>query len=813
MILPSLHPHEVERQAILERCGVLDTPPEPDFDGITSLAADICQTPIALVSLIDGQRQWFKSHHGLDATETPRDLAFCAHAILDRHQPLVVPDALADPRFADNPLVIGGPRVAFYVGFPLLLGTDQLPVGTLCVIDHQAKAISPQQLAHLRILARQVEVLLELRLRQNLVEERLIATQINEERLRAVFTAMNEGVVVQDRTGAITTWNPAAERILGLTGDQLQGLTSGDSRWRAVHSDGSPYPGEEHPGMVTLRTGKPVDGDVMGIHTADGKLRWILINTQPFGLVTNGRSDWVTATFTDITALRREEDDRRRAESQIALFFHLSLDLLCLASSTGRFQRLNPAWTNILGWTEAELLDRPFLDFVHSDDQATTVEAYRHLLSGGQVVQFENRYRCKDGSWRILAWNAVGVPESGVIVAVARDATREHQQRNLLHLAKEEAESASRAKSAFLATMSHEIRTPMNGVLGMAELLAGTTLDAGQQDMVETIRDSGQSLMTVINDILDWSKIQAGRLEVFSEQVPALASIETVVKALEPTALAKGLTLAPIVGQAQVKVQADPQRLRQVLTNLIGNAIKFTDRGGVFIQVDPAPGQDQIIAISIRDTGIGIPAEHLPRLFTRFTQVDESNTRQFTGTGLGLAISKQLTEAMGGWITVTSTPGQGSTFTVLLPKALAQVPEPVVPGKMIPAPMFRTKKNLNVLLVEDNPINQRIAQAFLRRMGHQVTLAVDGREALTCWRAGGQDLILMDVQMPGMDGLEATRTIRAEEQDGKLPRIPILALTASAMTEERQACYVAGMDEVVTKPVSFESLERALLDA
>ena len=803
MQAPADHPRESERLALLRACGVLDTSPEPDFDGLVDLASAIAGTPIALVSLVDESRQWFKARHGLDATETPRSVAFCAHAILDPEHVLVVPDARQDPRFHDNPLVTGGPEVTFYAGVPLKVGPEQLPVGTLCVIDQKPGNLTDSQRTQLQLLGRQVEMHLDLRRRQHGLEERLVTVRRNEERIQAIVSAMDEGLVVQDRTGAILSCNPAACRILQLSEDQLCGRSSLDPQWCAVRDDGSPFPGEEHPAMVTLRTGRALSGVIMGVGLQGGQRSWILINSQPVGTPdAQGLPDAAVTTFTDITRLRHEAEERRRAEGQVAHFFNLSLDMLCLADFQGRFTKLNPAWTQILGWTTDELCGVPFLEFVHPEDHASTLAVAEGLARGEATARFENRYRCKDGSWKVLQWTSIGVPHHNTIFALARDVTKDRQRESELVSARRNAEDADRAKSTFLATMSHEIRTPMNGVLGMAELLASTRLDDEQKDMLETIRRSGRSLLTIINDILDWSKIQAGRMELAIETVSLAPLLKEVLAALRPTAAGKGLRLECVQVDPHATVQADPLRLQQVLTNLIGNAIKFTDRGEVTVSTSYHGEQ---VRIHVQDSGIGIPAEHLPRLFTRFTQVDEANTRRFGGTGLGLAISLQLAEAMGGTVTVSSTVGSGSTFTVHLRAAETR------PVRSAPVAVGEPSvgRPLHLLMAEDNAVNRKVAQLMLARLGHQVVCVENGREALAA-DLTGIDAILMDVQMPEMDGLEATRQLRTREQATGRRRMPIIALTAAALQEEQAACLVAGMDQVMTKPLDMATLTRVL---
>jgi len=368
------------------------------------------------------------------------------------------------------------------------------------------------------------------------------------------------------------------------------------------------------------------------------------------------------------------------------------------------------------------------------------------------------------------------------------------------------ADVATRAKSEFLAVMSHEIRTPMNGILGMAHLLLDTPLSAGQRRQVETLRDSGQALLTILNDILDFSKMEAGRLELVAEDFDLERVVASVSSLMTPRAREKGLALeASVAGDVPTALRADAGRLRQVLLNLVGNAIKFTDAGEVRLDVtQDAPTDERVpLRIVVRDTGIGIPPEAQARLFQEFTQVDASATRRFSGTGLGLAICRRIVLAMGGEIGVESRPGAGATFTVTV--ALERARAPLAADADVAAPVITA---LRILLAEDHPVNREVALGLLKRHGHAVTVVTDGAAAVTAARDGGFDVILMDVHMPGMDGIEASRIVRGFP--GAAGRVPIVALSASVMKDETDLCFEAGMDEFLAKPIDPAALARVL---
>lgn len=508
-------------------------------------------------------------------------------------------------------------------------------------------------------------------------------------------------------------------------------------------------------------------------------------------------------------------DEARRAQ-RLALTAQYANDSVIFTDPDGRIEWVNAAFTRTTGYGYDEVVGHLPGEVLNSP--STSLEALRELAEARaqcRPCRLEIENTTKDGRliWMEISMAPVLRPDGSpdVFIAVERDITEAKAHEAELAAARTAAEAAAQAKSAFLATMSHEIRTPLNGVIGVAELLEETRLDRQQRQYVTTIVESGRALLTIINDVLDLSKLQAGRVELQSDAFLLTDCLTGVARLLQPSAQKKGLALTVDCPADLPAHLGDAGRLRQVLLNLVGNAVKFTPAGRVSLsaRASPVPGGDRI-EIAVADTGIGIAPDRLGQVFDSFTQADASISRRFGGTGLGLTISRRIVQEMGGDITVSSQQGVGSVFTANF--TLARAGDVAVAAPSPPPVAEAPRTRLKLLVAEDNRTNLLIARKLLETRVESLAEAANGRIAVEMYRTRLPDLVLMDVSMPEMDGLDAARAIRAHEAAAGLPRCPIHALTAYSAEAEREACLAAGIDGVLTKPLDRAALF-ALIDA
>lgn len=499
--------------------------------------------------------------------------------------------------------------------------------------------------------------------------------------------------------------------------------------------------------------------------------------------------------------------DQQAEAKKLALVARHANDSILLVDHEGKVQWANGAFTRITGYRTDEVLGLDpgkLLNHPETDPAAVREINEGRRMSRPFRIEILNRHKDGRGIW--LETNQVPIldREGGATsyIAIERDITAAKENAQHLEEARQAAEESGRAKSDFLATMSHEIRTPMNGVIGMAQLLEDTKLDVEQRLYIETILGSARTLLALINDILDLSKLDAGQILLNPSDFDLHLCFEEVIRLLEAQAELKGLELIfEMEPDVPRFLHGDDHRLRQILINLVGNAIKFTEKGRVKISLEAEPLGTGAVSLTCRvaDTGIGIATDMLTGIFERFSQADAAISRRFGGSGLGLAISRRLAETMGGRITVSSQLGEGSCFTVLLPfEKAAEAPATASSESSLQQTHVSELEGLRILVAEDNKVNQLLVQKFLKNATVELEFAKDGAEAVDKAKAFEPDVILMDISMPVMDGLEATQIIRASGS----PQPVIIALTANAFDTDREACLSAGMDEFVTKPIN-----------
>jgi len=658
----------------------------------------------------------------------------------------------------------------------------------------------------------------------------LIGTELKAGALQsAIFNSANFSSIATDAKGVIQIFNVGAERMLGYTAAEVMNkITPADisdpqevvARANALSIElGTPItPGFE---ALVFKASRGIEDIYELTYIRKDGSRFPAVVSVTALRDAEGVIIGYLLIGTDNTARQQIEAERKKLDQRLRdqQFYTRSLiesntDALMTTDPSGVITDVNKQMEALTGCTRDELIGAPFKTFFTDPERA---EAGIHrVLSEKKIADYELTARARDGKMTVVSYNANTFYDrdrtlQGVFAA-ARDVTERKRVELELKHAKASAESASRTKSEFLASMSHEIRTPMNAIMGIADLLAKTELSLEQDKYVQIFRRAGDNLLNLINDILDLSKVEASQLELEQTCFSLPDLLEKVTEMVEGRAREKSLALVfEVAANVPVSLVGDPTRLRQVLLNLMGNAIKFTEEGEVSLRVTSELDSTVPTALhfTVSDTGVGIPPGQLDRIFERFTQADSSTTRRFGGSGLGLTISKRLVELMGGSIFCESTVGAGSVFSFVVPFEMwvgSQAPVEVSNGTGFDRPL----PALNILLVEDFPDNATITLAYLQETPYRLEIAETGAVACEMFKAGHYDLVLMDRQMPVMDGLTATRTIREwERANGRIPT-PIVALTASALKGDREKCLAAGCTGFLTKPIKQEVLLRAI---
>ncbi|HET8714327.1 MAG TPA: ATP-binding protein [Holophagaceae bacterium] len=637
---PPIPADEAARLAALRALRILDTPPDPKLDRLTRLVAKVLDAPTVLVTLVDEHRQWFKSKVGMEGQEMPRRLSFCAHAVAAGDR-LEIPDTTRDPRFADHPFVLGPPHIRFYAG-ELLRDPEGRALGTLCILGSEPRNLDGEARFLLQdfaeVAAQQLWLESTLRLKEHLLRQ--------ESLYRLIVENLEEGVVLlQDRNGILQA-NARASEILGLTEGQLLGRDSLDPRWRAVHEDGTPWPGESHPAQVALQTGVGVQNAVMGIHRPDGKLAWLLVSANP---VAEGE---VLVSFADVTEHRAAADALRRSEERYRGLVEALPDLMYRVNREGIYLDVVQGVSLASLAPPEEMLGRHMSEFLPPAAAEQVLAAHAAVLEFGQPRTLQLTY-------------ARSGPEREIEIRMSRCAPDE-----CLLVVRDISErtAADRLKREFIATVSHELRTPLSairGALGLLDPEALARLDADSREMIEIARRNTERLMRLINDILDLEGLEEGRMLLQFEALDLATLARDTLESIAPLGIQYGVPLE-LGALPAARARVDGPRFAQALGNLLANAVKFSPKGEpVRLSLARSDGQ---IRIEVSNGGPGIPEAFRPRIFQRFAQADASDRRARGGTGLGLSITKALVERMGGQIGFSSVPGE-TVFHMEFPEA------------------------------------------------------------------------------------------------------------------------------------------------
>ncbi|MEJ6004709.1 response regulator [Paucibacter sp. AS339] len=934
-----LRDDEAASMAALRNLEVLDTGPEAEFDALVRAASVVCGVPISLISLIDTERQWFKANIGLPGvSETPRDLAFCAHVVLG-DELFEVPDAMQDPRFADNPLVASQPDIRFYAGAPVKL-SDGSRIGTLCVIDRQPKSLNESQRQVLRELATAAAQALEGR--RALREVKRISQEMaeSEARLRAlsesvpigvfeidthgVFTFANERLLAifgrrrgqsmdwtelvhaDDRAAVAAQWTEALAQQRDMDGQFRVHLQTGGLRHvrararRRLDAAGElvAYVGTVEDITETLtqqqalrtsqafldRTGRLAGIGGWELDLAQQRLFWsdetCRIHGLPAGyqpsldeaiafytpearpkiqqaveraiqtgqgfdlelpqMLRDGRQIWVRAVGSCdlengqvVRVVGAFQDITERVKERLAL--EEAHSLVQLATDSGGIGIWDydlvqgslkwDAWMyRLYGLTPTEALGPYDLwaRHLHPDDRVEAEASLQEALDGRRHFSTEFRIVWSDGSVHHIRGSAlIKRDEAGQalrMVGVNWDTTEHHRAQAALLEAKQAAEAASQAKSQFLANMSHEIRTPMNAILGMLTLLRKTSLSERQADYAAKTEGAARALLGLLNEILDFSKVEAGKMSLDPQPMRLDQLLRDLAVILAANVGAKKLELLFDIDPALPNEWlADSMRLQQVLINLTGNAIKFTEKGEVLLSIRLVEQDADSVHVhfAVRDTGIGIAPENQARIFAGFTQAEASTTRRFGGTGLGVAISQRLVALMGGELSLQSELGRGSCFEfkLRLPKLAAQ------PQVMVP----RTAPGLRrALVVDDNALCREVLGRLCQSQGWAVDLAASGEEAIALLQAQAApgksagpayQALFVDWQMPGMDGWQTIGRIRELGLAGATPLIVMVTAHDREHMAQRSPSEQAMLDGYLVKPITASMLFDAVAQA
>jgi len=752
------------------------------------------------VVLVNAERTWRVAVTEGWGHDVPVANSFTAAAIAS-DEVLWVEDTQASARWRDHPHIAGPAGCRFFAGAPIRLASGDR-IGVVCIVDDTPHSFDPDLAAYLTDLA----AIAANECDRCLAQSRLARVTTEAVEAHNLVAAFVEGapvaICMTDLEMRVIQASPRwrQERQLpDIVGKVLYETYPESLRWREVYNH--------------CLTGESVQNDRVQIALPDGSPRWVRVEITPWRDAV-GRVGGLLIMSIDVTSTVEALEEARHAADRLKLA--LEIGELQMWEMDFKRRELSSAGAEPSIPRTYDQLSADFWAGVHPDDREAARAAWDAYAAGGPAFRQTYRIMRPDGphQWHHSAVHALRDEQNRIVrlVGVLRNVDAQKRGELELRKAMETAETANKAKSEFLANMSHEIRTPLNGVMGIAGALARTELAPQQAEMVGLIETSAQTLEALLTDILDLARIEAGRLEIRPEPFDLATSVNACAALFQASAEAKDLALkVEIEPYALGAYQGDAPRIRQILSNLLGNAVKFTAQGEVRLSVRARRDETTTHMIfEVADTGIGFDEEARSRLFGRFEQADGSITRKFGGTGLGLAISSSLAQAMGGELSAESTPGQGSVFrlTLELPRRTGAVE--MWGDHEHAADEEADLQAMRVLLAEDHPTNRRVVELILGAAGVDLTSVENGAEAVDLAARSSFDLILMDMQMPVMDGLTAIRAIRRREARNSGPPTPIYTLTANAMPEHAQASTAAGADGHITKPITAEGLLRVV---
>lgn len=659
--------------------------------------------------------------------------------------------------------------------------------------------------------------------------------------VKTIIDTIPQSIIFKDRDSRYLACNAAYARTMGLDSAEIVGKTDFDLYPPELAAK---YQGDD--GAV-LRNGRTQE--IIELHAAGGVERWVETTKTPV-LGPGGDAEGILVVFHDITEkhesarLLKESEQRYRdlsaelerrvaerttelsaSKRDIDLFFDMTLEYFCLTDLWGRFIKLSPSWSRNLGWREEELINRPFFRFVHPDDRKRVIKAARVLAKGEKARDLASRFKCADGSWVWLSLSAVGVPDRGLVLASAHDITRRVEAESKLKAAREEAERTSRAKSQFISTMSHELRTPLNAVLGYANLLMPLVDEERGARYAQSIVSSGKALLAIINDLLDLTKAESGRIELAPAPCDIRSVLDDLIGIFRFGAEEKGLRLEMAADETLPRtVIVDPARLRQVLINLVGNSIKFTDEGTVSVRVGALVPESErcagavtaTLSVVVTDTGRGMTEEYRARLFEPFSQESAEIARRFGGTGLGLAIAKRILDLMGGTIDCRSESGVGTTFIVEIPgvraagagtaylRTVGTSPAPDMAPRERSAPGEEPAQR--VLVVDADPVTLALAHRVIREQGMEMVSAVD--EAYALRYAESADLVLLNTELTGIDCFALCRKLNESRGPDE---VPLILFNSDQQHQALMEGFRSGVVDYLSKPIEPNELRARLM--